>query len=293
MPRVLPIASIIPILAALLSLPACATTTEEADDSPATEDALVPRVSAEDKSAVARQSVRGYRLEHPTRTGTAIFQAALYWRQHQLEDRRYPQPRMCASNVSKVLYLAGVERYSAEGVYNLIRSVGSQGGRVYRLPQPTVQNGKMDKRAFLAMLNSIDEGKIPVGMVVAGCLTAQCDAMPGEQHVGVVGQVDADGTVWVWHNNWYRPENEGGQWKNHMIYTERRELYEVEGLKRQWMATPWIKIKRDFWGKIVDAQSVLPAIDDMDPFGGAYGGQPRYNMTLVVLPEMTAELDAR
>ncbi len=290
MPRALTIAAII---ATLLSTTACATQTEEPDDAPTTEDALVPRVSAEDKSAVAHQSTAGYRLEHPTRAGTAIFQAALYWRQHQLEDRRYPQPRMCASNVSKVLYLAGVERYSAEGVYSLIRSVGTQGGRVYRLPQPTVQNGKQDKRAFVAMLNSIDEGRIPVGMVMAGCLTAQCDAKPGEQHVGVIGQVDADGTVWVWHNNWYRPENEGGQWKPHMIYGDHHELYEVDGLKRQWMATPWIKVKRDFWGKIVDVQSLVPAIDDMDPFGGAYGGTPHYAMTLVVLPEMTAELDAR
>lgn len=279
------------IIVALTALAGCSNQVEEADDT-AGEDALRPSVSSAERAAVARTPTSGYRLEHATPTGTRIFQAGLYWYGHQLEDLRYPQPRMCASNVSKVLFLGGVERYSAEGVYDLIRSVGTQGGRVHRLPQPKVVNGALDKSAFIDALNAIDGGRIPVGTLVAGCLTPQCDAVAGEQHIGIVGQVDRDGTVWVWHNNWYRPENEGGQWKPHMIYEDRRELYEQAGLRRQWMATPWIKLKRRFWtgDRIVDAKSALPAVDDMDPFGAAYGNVPKYHVTMVVLPELAADL---
>jgi hypothetical protein len=280
------------IFSALAMGVGCSATTEDdaAGDS-TSQDALVPTTSYAERSGARSERTDGYAFDHPTSTGVGIFKSALYWHDHQLEDLRYPQPRMCASNVSKVLSLSGLDRYSAEGVYSLIRSVNTQGGQVYRLPQPTVQaNGALDKRAFLSVLNSVDGGRIPVGTIVAGCLTSRCDAMPGEQHVGVVGQIDRDGVVWVWHNNWYRPENEGGAWKPFMVYSDHHELYEVQKLQRQWMATPWLKIKRNAAGQITDAKSMLPAIDDMDPFGGAYGGQPKYNLTLVVIPELANDL---
>ncbi len=95
----------------------------------------------------------------------------------------------------------------AEGVFNLIRSVNNQGGSLHRLPMPAkLANGKLDKRAFLAELDAVDRGHLPTGTIVAGCLTAKCDAQPGD--VGMIGNVDPVGTVWIWHNNWYRPENE-------------------------------------------------------------------------------------
>lgn len=212
--------------------------------------------------------------------------AAVYWKEHQLEDLRYPQPRMCASNVSEVLYLGGIQKYSAEAVYNIIQSVGVAGGEVHRLPLPKPN----DKSAFLAELNSIDNGKLPTGTIVAGCLTTKCDAMPGEQHVGVIGNVDADGTVWVWHNNWYRPDNEGGQWKPFMVYGDNHDLYTKKHLVRQWMPTPWIKVTRDGAGKITDAKTMVAGIDDLDPFGGMYGGNAKYHMTLALIPELVAEL---
>ena len=37
---------------------------------------------------------------------------------------------------------------------------------------------------------------------------------------------------------------------------------------------------------------LVPAIDDLDPFGGAYGGAPKYFMTLAVIPELAADLHA-
>jgi hypothetical protein len=58
------------------------------------------------------------------------------------------------------------------------------------------------------------------------------------------------------------------------------------------MPTPWLRVKRDATGKITDAVSLVPAIDDLDPFGGLYGGTPKYHMTLAVIPELAADLHA-
>jgi hypothetical protein len=56
------------------------------------------------------------------------------------------------------------------------------------------------------------------------------------------------------------------------------------------MASPWLRVTRDAAGKIVDAESLVGAIDDMDPFGKAYDGTPKYYMTLAVIPELAADL---
>lgn len=85
---------------------------------------------------------------------------------------------------------------------------------------------------------------------------------PGDQHIGFIGHTDADGIVWIYHNNWYRPANENGQHKPYMISDANLR----RGFERQWMATPWIQITRDATGKVTDVKSLVPAIDDMDPF---------------------------
>ena len=281
-----------PLLGLAIATAACAAPQDDASDEPgASEDAIVATVTPAERAAVEKTSISAYSFDHLTPTGAHLFKAAVYWKGHQLEDARYPVARMCASNVSKALYLGGITEFNAEGVYELIRSVGNQRGEVHRMPMPAKNAaGHLDKTAFLAALNAIDHGKIPTGTIVAGCLTARCDAMAGEQHVGMIGNVDADGTVWVWHNNWYRPENEGGAWKPFMIYGDNHDLYTAKGLRREWMPTPWLRISRDATGKITDAVSLVPAIDDLDPFGGAYGGTPKYFMTLAVIPELAADL---
>ncbi len=282
---------------ALATLVACAARGDHGDESDgagSSEDAIVATVAPAERAAVEKTNIKGYHFDHLTPTGTHLFKAAVYWKSHQLEDPRYPVARMCASNVSKALYLGGISDFNAEGVYNLVRSVGSsQGGEVHRLPMPAKNDaGHLDKTAFLAALNAVDHGRIPTGTIVAGCLTSRCDAMPGEQHVGIVGHAGPDGTLWVWHNNWYRPENEGGAWKPFMIYAENHDLYTIQGLRREWMPTPWLRLERDAYGKIIDAVSLVPAIDDLDPFGGAYGDTPKYFMTLAVIPELAADLAA-
>lgn len=276
-----------------LTMAACASNSTDDPNTGDSEDAIVATVSTKERNAVEATDISDLTFDHLTPTGEHLMKAMVYWRQHQIEDLRYPVARMCASNVSKALFLGGVTDYNAEAVYDLIRSVSaSQGSVTHRLPQPKkLANGKLDKTAFLAELNAIDHGRLPTGTIVAGCLTAKCDAEPGEQHVGMIGDVDADGTVWVWHNNWYRPENvapNSTTWLPYMIYGENHDLYLKKGLRRQWMKTPWLVIKRDARGQIIDAVNNLPAIDDLDPFGG--GTNPVYFMTLSVIPEIQREL---
>ena len=78
-----------------------------------------------------------------------------------------------------------------------------------------------------------------------------------------------------------------------MIYGENHDLYLKKGLRREWMPTPWLKVTRNAHGKITDAVSAAPEIDDMDPFGGAHGGRPKYFMTLAIIPELAAQLRGR
>ena len=283
-------------LVALVPLLVVACASPNTDDaSGESEDAIVATVTPSERAKVEATDISTLTFDDITPTGTHLMKAMVYWRAHQIEDLRYPVARMCASNVSKALYLGGVENYNAEAVYNLIRTVSDQKGEIHRMPRPTkLASGKLDKTAFLKELNSIDNGHLPVGTIVAGCLTAQCDAEPGEQHVGMIGDVDPDGTVWVWHNNWYRPENvapNSTTWLPYMIYGENHDLYLKQGLRRQWMKTPWLVIKKDANGRIIDAVNNLPAIDDLDPFGG--GTDPKYFMTLSVIPEIAAELHDR
>ena len=288
--------SLAPLIAlALATVVACtAPQGTEDDGSGSSSDAIVATVTPTERSKVEATNIGGFTFDHLTPTGQHLFKGMVYWRNHQLEDLRYPVARMCASNVSKALFLGGVENYNAEGVFELLRSVGTQGGQLHRLPMPArLASGALDKKAFVAELNAVDGGKLPTGTVVAGCLTPHCDAQPGEQHVGMIGNVDADGTVWVWHNNWYRPDNEAPgstTWKPFMIYGENHDLYLIKGLRRQWMTTPWLKVTRNAQGLITDAISLVPAIDDMDPFGGASGGHPKYFMTLAIIPEIASEL---
>ena len=79
-----------------------------------------------------------------------------------------------------------------------------------------------------------------------------------------------------------------------------------------WAMTAWGYVEHER-GSVPDARSALaaldelhaalrgyggelpllnPAIDDLDPFGGIYGGTPKYYMTMTVIPELAAELHA-
>jgi hypothetical protein len=229
------------------------------------------RVTESEQRAAQAHGLDGLTFQRLTPTSTKILSATRYWIDAQDEDARYPKPRMCATNVSKVLFLGGITRYDQEGVRVMLRDVSNAGGLMVKLPQ--------NKAGLIASLNTtFNKGVIPAGTLVAGLNVNT--SRPGDQHIGVIGNVDANGTIWIYHNNWYRPENEGGVRKPHMISDANIR----RGFMRQWMATPWLTLKRDAAGKITDVKSELPALDDMDPLNA------NYQVTLAIIPEVKREL---
>lgn len=253
-------------------LAGCATEPSAEDGQVSIAEEPLTSVSPAEVSAAQRTSLDGFTYESLTPTTTKIMRASRWWMDRQDEYDRYPRPRMCASNVSKVLFLSGLTSLDQEGVRNLIADVSSSGGRVAKMPQ--------NPAAFVEKLNAFAGGKLPAGTIVAGMNTVT--SAPGDQHVGFIGHTDPDGTVWIYHNNWYRPSNEGGQRKPHMVSDANLR----RGYERQWMATPWVRLTRNAAGKITKAVSLMPAIDDMDPFN------PGFQATLALLPEVVAELAA-
>jgi hypothetical protein len=250
-----------------LALAGCAPS---AADDLASEDDALTTVSADQEDAAQATDISELSFEKLTPTSTKIMKAARWWMKEQDKESRYPKPRMCASNVSKVLFLSGLTAIDQEGVRLLIDNVKTVGGRVLKLPQ--------NKAAFATQLQSFANGALPAGTIVAG-MNVKTSA-PGDQHIGFVGHTDPDGTVFIYHNNWYRPANEGGARKPFMVSDANLK----RGFERQWMATPWIKITRDASGTITKVDSLLPAIDDMDPFNAAF------QVTIALLPEIDREL---
>ncbi|MBX3231070.1 MAG: hypothetical protein KIT84_37035 [Labilithrix sp.] len=257
-------------LAAAPALAGCATDTGDDEDVESVEEPVTTVTNAE-LSAVARTRIDpNLRFDLLTRTGQNIMRASTYWGGVQDDYPRFPKARMCATNVSKVLFLAGITSYDQEGVRNLIADVRSGGGATYKMPQK--------KAEFIAKLNTIYGGHIPAGTLLAGMSIHSSN--PGDQHVGFIGHTDRDGVVWIYHNNWYRPDNEGGARKPHMV----SEANLRRGFPREWMATPWIKIKRNASGTVTDVTSMLPALDDMDPLN------KDFQSTLAIPKEIVAEL---
>jgi hypothetical protein len=254
-----------------LALPGCAADDGGTGEEAAVDEEPLTSVNPADVTAAQSTSLNGFSYDSLTPTTTKIMKASRYWMGKQDRETRYPKPRMCASNVSKVLFLSGITKIDQEGVRNMIADVRNVGGRVMKMPQ--------DAPSFAQKINSLANGAIPAGTIIAGMSTRSSN--PGDQHVGFIGHQDPDGTIWIYHNNWYRPANEGGQRKPHMVSDANLN----RGFERQWMATPWIRVTRDASGKVTRAVSLLPALDDMDPFNA------NFQVTLAMLPEAVQELE--
>jgi hypothetical protein len=215
-----------------------------------------------------------------TPTGKQIFQASLDWYYTQPEHRA--MPANCAINVSDVLQnvRSDFKRFGNQLIpameTQIARSTAQLNGKTYR---SSIFNAPRSEASFVATINkNFKGGKIPTGTMVFGCLRSDCSGQAGDGHIGIVGDLDEAGNLQLYHNNWYRPENNGGVWAKFMVSKDHLS----RGIKRQWMPTPWLKLTYS-GDKLVGAKSVLPAIDDLDPFN--------YFTTFMVIPEIVGELD--
>jgi hypothetical protein len=212
-----------------------------------------------------------FRFDLMTPSGERIFRSSVLWESLQIDNPTYPKPAKCASNVTKVMDLSDLNQYRGESVGRLLKSVVDQGGSFIKWPK--------DKKGIIKKLNETYHGQLPVGTVVGGCLYSDCMAgKKGQRHAALVSNIGPDGVIYLYHNNWYRPENEGGARKPYMVSAQFLKL----GNPRQWMQTPWIKIVRSSDGKIKDIIPQLPAIDDLDP--------TQYYISLVIPIEIEAEI---
>ena len=248
----------------------CSTGDDSSASSPTDEEPLTS-VSTADVKAAQAYPITGFTYDHLTPASTKIMHAARWWMTVQDQDARYPKARMCASNVSKVLFLAGITNVDQEGVRNLVAAENHAGAKSLIM--------STNKAKWIAQVNTLSKGALPAGTLIAGLNATSSN--PGDQHIGFVGHEDPDGTVWVYHNNWYRPENEGGKRKPYMV----SEANLKRGFPRQFMGTPWVKLTRNSAGQVTDASSLMPAIDDLDPFN------PQYGVTLTLIPQVLSELE--
>lgn len=215
---------------------------------------------------------RKYELITPT--GEILMAAALKWQIEQEKPANakiYAQPAQCAQNISKVMSLAGFPNYTSPLVPGLVAAIKSKGGLIVPLPK--------DSAAIAEVIAKTFDNKIPTGTLVGGCLYKNCTGNAGDGHIAMVGDLDSNGAVKLYHNNWYRPENENGVWKPQMIPLS----WYNRGFKRKFMSTSWMNIFRDppRVGTAYDVSIEVPAIDDLDP--------TNYYLTLAVPVEIWKE----
>ncbi len=207
-----------------------------------------------------------------TPTGEKVMASALQWLKGQENEAgSYAQPAQCANNLSRVYENAGIFNYSSPLLSDMVDAVRNRGGLVVNLPK--------SKAGIAQTIATIFGGKIPVGSFVSGCVNQDCSGEAGDGHIAMVGDIDSAGQIKIYHNNWYRPDNEGGVWKPYMIPL----AWYNSGFMRKWMPTPWIYINRNAGNQLPESIQVpLPAIDDLDP--------TNYFLTVSIPAEILSEV---
>lgn len=215
-----------------------------------------------------------------TPTGKQIFQASLDWYYTQPQYRA--MPANCANNVSDVLenVKSDFKRYGSELIPAMEVKIKQAKAQLNGKSYPSTQiNLPRNEAGFIAAINkNFKGGKIPTGALLFGCLRPDCTGEAGDGHIGIIGDLDDNGNVQIYHNNWYRPANNNGVWAKYMVSKDHLS----RGIVRQWMPTPWMKLTYEN-DQLVKAKTVLPAIDDLDPYN--------YYTTMIVIPEIVAEVD--
>ena len=166
---------------------------------------------------------------------------------------------MCASNVSKVLFLSGSLATTREGVETSSPRSAARAAR----PQDVAEQGEVHREAELDPHVDIPAGNARLGPqhhVVPN---------PGDQHVGIIGHTDRGGVVWIYQNNWYRPENEGRA-KPSWSPTRTSVGFPASGWRPRGSSS---RSPRSI--KVTDVKTMIPAIDDMDPFNLGYAADAR------------------
>ena len=229
-------------------------------------------------------------------TGERLFESALSWSTSQPPE--IAQPKMCAENVQRVYEAAGLAQFADDGEWwsgnRLMDAVRQSGGQVIRLPFLTCPD---DPRAvpaaacpevineLIPTFQEIFNGRLPPGILVNGCWLSDCSSTRrGVRHSSMLGHVTREGdalTYWLWHNNWYQPDDDPQHtWRLHMVSPQNLQ----QGLRRQWMATPWLTFRYGAQGEITEIRSEMPAIVDLDP-------TTRYYITLSIPHQLLEELD--
>jgi hypothetical protein len=189
-----------------------------------------------------------------TPTGIRAMAASEEWGRDQINHLEFPQPAMCALNVSVILDKIGLRKYASPLVPVIVEKIKRQGGITIRLPK--------DQFGLSQTLNAAFQGRIPPGALVSGCLRADCTGEKGDGHISIVGFNDENDVLHLYHNNWYRPDNFNPPIRKPWMVSE---AYYSKGLLRQWMSTPWLKMNRTDDGNVVSQSVILPEIDDLDP----------------------------
>jgi hypothetical protein len=219
---------------------------------------------------------RKYELISPT--AEKLMASAFVWEKEQAwpsNAASFAQPAQCANNISQVYGFAGLGKYASAGVDQMVANIAAAGGKVISLSH--------NRDTMIKQLAGLFNGKIPTGSLIAGCLYSDCSGNAGDGHIAMVGDIDSAGALKAYHNNWYRPDNEGGVWKQHMIPLS----WYNQGYRRKFMSTPWINIYRNppRVGIPYDFTVDLPAIDDLDP--------TNYFVRIAIPVEILSELNSK
>ncbi|MEY2988928.1 MAG: hypothetical protein RJB13_2449 [Pseudomonadota bacterium] len=210
-----------------------------------------------------------FRFERITPTGEKIFAASQLWEyQQEANANLYAQPLQSANNISRVFEMAGLTQYSSPLASGLIEAVKRRGGMVIQFPK--------NSRTAARLLRDHFEGALPVGTLISGCISKECEGELGELPLSVVGHVDNSHVTYLWHNNSYRPENR--LWRKHMIPLG---WYQA-GFPRKWMSTPWLSPSYDAQGNLSDIRIEVPELVELDPSQSV--------LTAIIVPEILKEI---
>ena len=191
----------------------------------------------------------------------------------------------CAMNVDQVLWkpdLSSLNSYTnLTHLDDLAGVIKRNGGIVVELPKagspytvsgaddPLIQFFNQQTEAAKRLPQGFFASGVPPGIVVLGYHDTKQG--PASGHSAIVGDVDKNGTVMVYHNNWYRPESDK-YGKRYRFMIRIASMYHGHQKVRDWMPTPWLWFGRDRVDNqlINQIKSITPAVDDLDPLNSNY-----------------------